>query len=337
MKLALRVFISLVFLMSLVVFKSSAFAQLIKLRTGYSGTAGEQLPLWIAKETGIFEKNGLDVQLIYITGGSIVLMALISGNVPISQLSGTGVISSVLAGSDAVVVAGGITSLSYALMGAPNIKSPQQLKGGIVAISRFGGASDFTARYALEKIGINPSKDVSYVQIGGSNDRLLALETGRVQAAPFDPPIRFIAEKKGMSMLADVAKLGLVIQHTSVASTRKFVKEHPDVIRRYVKSQVEAVHRIYTDKEATIKTLSKYIGISVDRDVLERTRETFINEQVLSKKQYPSLEGIKMVLSQLADTNPKARAAQPEAFADLSFVRELDQSGYIDALYKQSR
>jgi ABC-type nitrate/sulfonate/bicarbonate transport system substrate-binding protein len=134
-----------------------------------------------------------------------------------------------------------------------------------------------------------------------------------------------------MNILADLPKLGLVYQHTSAATTRKYIREHPDIVRRYVKSQMEAVHRIYTDKEATLKALAKYIGRSIDRDVLEKTRENLLNEAVLPRKQYPSLEGIKTILT----TEVKGKPAKPEDFADSSFVKELDQSGYIDALYKK--
>jgi len=137
---------------------SSASAQLIKLNVGYSAISGEQLPAWIAKETRIFEKNGLDVQLIYFTGGTTAVLALVSGEVPISQVAGPAVVNSALAGSDIIMVAAGATSLDYWLMSQPAIKKPEQLKGGSVAISRFGTASDFVARYALDKIGLTPGR-----------------------------------------------------------------------------------------------------------------------------------------------------------------------------------
>jgi hypothetical protein len=131
-----------------------------------------------------------------------------------------------------------------------------------------------------------------------------------------------------MSVLADVAKLGLVVQHTCVATTRRYANDQADVVRRYVKSQVEAVHKIYTDRETSIKVLSKYHGHGIDRDILEKTWEGFLSEVVLPKKQYPSLEGIKTVLALLGETDAKARTAKPEAFADSRFIRELDQSGH---------
>ena len=308
-----------------------ANAQLFRINVGYSAISGDQLTAWVAKEAGIFQKNGLDVQLIYFTGGTTAVMALVSADTPVSQVAGSAVVNSVLAGSDAVIVAGGITSLNYYLMARPNIKTAEQLKGGSVAISRFGSSSDFIARYALSKIGLTPGKDVTIVQIGSTPARVDATLAGRVQATVINPPASIIAEKRGMTVLADLPKLGLVYQHTGAATTRKYVREHPDVIRRYVKSQVEAVHRIYTDKETSIQVLSKYFGRGVERDVLEKSYENLLNERVLPKKQDPSLEGLKTILA----SEVKGKSAKPEDFADLTFTRELDQSGYVDGLYKK--
>ena len=318
-----------------ILLSSSASAQLAKLNVGDSAISAEQLPAWIARETGIFEKNGLNVQLIYFTGGTTAVQALVSGEVPISQVAGPAVVNSALAGSDITIVGGGATSLDYWLMSRPEIKRPEQLKGGSVAISAFGTASDFVARYALEKIGLTPGKDVAIVQVGGVPDRLGALLVGKIEAAVLVPPSMFIGQKKGLNILADVSKLGLPFQYTGVATSRRFIREHPDTVRRYSKSQLEAVHRIYTDKETSLKVLTNYFRGNVERDILEKSWELLIVGNMLPKKQYPSLEGLKLILAPLAEKNPKARAAKPEDFADLSFIDELDRSGYADSLYKK--
>ena len=288
-----------------------ASAQLTRLNVGYSAISGDQLPAWVAKEARIFQKNGLDVQLIYFTGGTTAVLALVSGEVPISQVAGPAVVNSALAGSDVIMVAGGATSLDYWLMSRPEIKKAEQLKGGSVAISRFGTASDFVARYALDKIGLTPGKDVALVQIGGVPDRLGAVLAGRVQATVINPPASFVGQKKGLNILADVAKLGLAFQHTGVATSRRFNREQPDIVRRYVRSQVEAVHRIYTDKETSLKVLRKYFGGNVERDILEKTWELLTEENMLPKRQYPTLEGLKMILAPLTEKDAKARAAKP--------------------------
>jgi NitT/TauT family transport system substrate-binding protein len=220
-------------------------------------------------------------------------------------------------------------------MGKPGVKTAEQLKGGTVAISRFGSATDTIARFALKKIGLNPGKDVTLVQVGSGPDRLSAALTGRVAASVVNPPSSFIAEKKGLAIIADVAKMGLVFQHTGAATTRKYIKEHPDTVRRYVRAHVEAVHKMWTDKEATIKALSHYMGSGLDRETLEKSYENVMTEAMYPKKQYPSLEGLKTVLDDIAERDPRAKTAKPEQFVDMSFIRELDQSGFIDALYKK--
>ena len=325
--------LTICFLLAAVFSTGLSYAQMTRISVGYSAISGDALPAWLAKDTGIFEKNGLDVQLVFFTGGTTAVMALVSADTPITQLAGAAVVNSVLAGSDAALVAGGVTSLNYYLLARPDIKTPEQLKGGSVAISRFGSSSDFIARYALQKIGLTPGKDVTIVQIGSTTARVDAALSGRVQATVVNPPASIIAQKRGMNMLADLPKLGLVYQHTAVATTRKYIREHPDIVRRYVKSQVEAVHRIYTDKEASVRAFARFIGRTVDRDVLEKTWENLLSEAVLPKKQYPSLEGIKTILA----TEAKGKPGKPEDFVDSTFVKELDQSGFTDGLYKKAR
>jgi NitT/TauT family transport system substrate-binding protein len=246
-------------------------------------------------------------------------------------LAGPAVVNSVMAGSDATLIAGGVTSLNYYLLTRPDIKTPEQLKGGSVAISRFGSSSDFIARYALSKIGLTPGKDVTIVQIGSTTARVDAAMTGRVHGTVVNPPASIIAQKRGMNTLADLPKLGLIYQHTAVATSKKYIRENRDIVRRYVKSQIEAVQRIYTDKETSVRALGRFIGRTVEREILEKTWENLLSESVLPKKQYPSVEGLKTILA----SEPKAKSHNPEDYFDASFVRELDQSGYTDGLYKK--
>jgi NitT/TauT family transport system substrate-binding protein len=327
---------ALVSLLFFPVLSSITHAQLTRLNVGYSAISADQLPAWIAKDTGIFAKNGLDVQLIFFTGGTTAILALVSGDVPITQVSGPGLVNSVLAGSDAVFVAAGMTSLNYVLMGKPGIKTGEQLRGGTLAISRFGSATDSIARFALRKIGLTPGKDVTIVQVGSGPERLSSVLTGRVTASVINPPSSFVAEKRGLAVIADVAQMGLVFQHTGVATTRRFIREHTDTVRRYVKSHVEAVHRLWTDKETTIRVLGKYMGSGVDREILEKSRDNVLTEALYPKKQYPSLEGLKTVIEDIAERDPRAKSAKPEQFVDFSFIKELDQSGFIDNLYKKN-
>src|SRR5262249_10894038 len=227
---------------------SVASAQTTKMTVGYSNIAAGSLPAWISKESGIFRKNGLDVQLVYFRTSAV--MALLSRETPISQVGGPGIVNANLRGSDAVMIAGGVVTSEWWLMTRPNIRTAEQLKGGSVAISLFGGAPDFMTRIALKRLGLTAVKDVAFLQIGGLPERLSALETGKVQATMLPTPDNFMAQKRGFYNLVSVR---LPYQSAGVATTRRFIRESPDSVRRYVRSQIEAVHRIKTDREAAIK------------------------------------------------------------------------------------
>src|SRR5438445_6936161 len=311
-------------------FCSVASAQLTKLTVGSNTLSGSGLPAWMAKDAGIFRKNGLDVQIVYFRSGTITAMALVARETPIGQVTGPPIVNAGLKGADAVMIAEGNVVSEYWLMSRPEIKTAEQLKGGSVAIATFGEQADFISRIALQRLGLTPGKDVTIVQIGTIPERLSALATGKVQAAMLNSPDNFRAEKRGYHNLVSVR---LPYQVVGVATTRTFIRENPDIVRKYVKSQVEAVHRIKTDRETGKKVLVKYLG-SQDKEILERTYDLTSSDNKLSPKQYPTLEGLKNILEPLAETDSKAKASKPEDFADMRFIKELDESGFIDDLYK---
>src|SRR5262245_34750652 len=168
---------------------SIASAQLTKVPVGYSAIAAGHLPAWVAKDAGIFAKNGLDVQLVYFRAGTTAAMSLLSRQTPISQLGGPAIVSANLRGADTVLIAGGFVITEWWLMTRPEIKTAEQLKGGSAAIALFGGLGDFMTRIALKRLGLTPVKDVALLQIGGNAERLSALETGQVKAVIVPPPI----------------------------------------------------------------------------------------------------------------------------------------------------
>jgi len=143
-------------------------------------------------------------------------------------------------------------------------------------------------------------------------------------------PDNVAAQKRGFYSLMNVR---LPYQGVGVSTTRTFIRENPDIVRRYVKSQIEAVHRFKTDREGGIRVLAKYLA-SADKEILERTYDDISSDEKVPPKQYPSLEGIKNILGPLAETDPKAKTAKPEDFVDMRFIKELDESGFIDDLYK---
>ena len=311
-------------------FLSVAFAQPTQITVGYSSTASAELPAWLAKETGIFAKNGLDVQLVYFRGGTIATMALLARQTPISQGSGQASVNAALRGADTAMVAGGLVDTEWWLLTRSDIKSAEQLKGGTLAISPFGGLAESMTRIALKRLGLTPVKDIAFVQVSGLQERLFALETGKVQGAMLPTPYKFVGQKRGFHNLVSVS---LAYQSTGVATTRTIIRENPDLVRRYVKSQIEAIHRIKTDRDTALKILVKYLGLQ-DNDILAKSYDELSSDDKFPPKQYPTLEGIRNILEPLAQTDPKAKAAKPEDFADMRFVKELDDSGFTTDLYK---
>jgi ABC-type nitrate/sulfonate/bicarbonate transport system substrate-binding protein len=315
------------------IFAANASAQGTKLTVSYSADTPGQLSAWMAKETGIYSKNGLDVQLIRATG-NVAVMALLSGEVGIGVMGGASVIESNLRGSDSVMIASGQVITDYVLVAQSKMKTAEQLKGGILGVASLSGSSVTASRFALRKLGLDADKDVSIIVVGGTPDRLIALQTGRIQATLLSPPTSIVAEREGFTFLTDVGDLPF--PYNSLASTRRFVRENPETVRKYIKSHIEAVHRLKTDRETGIKVLGKYLRRS-DRYLLEKSYDASVADNILPRKQYPSLPAIKTVLEMLSERTPKARSTKPEEFFDVRFIKELDDSGFIDNLYRRQR
>ena len=311
---------------------SGAWPQAKKIKVGYSSDAPGSLVTWLARETGIFAKNGLDADLVR-TRTTIGVMALLSGELDFIQASGPVVLESTLRGSDLVYIAGGMATLDFIFMSQPEIKTAEMLKGGVVGLASIRGASLVATEFALQKLSLN-SKDVKFIVIGGTPERLISMRNKRLQATLLSPPTSIVAEREGFNVLADVGALGLPFLHNGIAASRRFVRDNPDTARRYVKAQVEAVHLMKTDRKTSVAVLGKYLRQTANKEILERSYELSSTDDKYSRKQYPSLPGIQTVLDAIADENPKAKSARPEQFVDTRFIKELDDSGYIDSLYK---
>ena len=311
---------------------TGAGSQAKKIKVGYSSDAPGSLVTWLAREAGIFAKNGLDADLVR-TRTTIGVMALLSGELDFIQASGPVVLESALRGSDLVYIAGGMATLDFIFMSQPEIKTAEMLKGGVVGLASIRGASLVATEFALQKLGLN-TKDVKFIVIGGTPERLISMRNKRLQATLLSPPTSIVAEREGFNVLADVGALGLPFLHNGIAASRRFVRDNPETARRYVKAQVEAVHLMKTDRKTSVAVLGKYLRQTANKEILERSYELSSTDDKYSRKQYPSLPGIQTVLDAIADENPKAKSARPEQFVDIRFIKELDDSGYIDGLYK---
>jgi NitT/TauT family transport system substrate-binding protein len=309
-----------------------AAGPLEKLTIAYSSISGNMAPLWITQERGFFRKYGLDVQLVFIESGSTTVQSLISKDVAFAQMAGAAVVQSHLRGSDVVMIAGVINTLTFKFYVDKNITQPEQLKGKSVAVTRFGSSTDFALRYALERYGLAPEKDVAIVQAGSMPAIFAQLESGWIQGAMLSAPFTLRARNMGFPMLADLQMLGLEYQHTGLATTQALIKSRPDLVQNVMKAYVEGIHYYKTHRADSMTVLAKYLK-TTDNAVLNEIYDD-IGLTLTPEKPYPTLRGIEIMLRELAGKDPKARPARPEEFVNLQFIKELDSSGFIDRLYK---
>lgn len=303
-----------------------------KVVIGYSGISPSQAPAWVAQEHGFFKRNGLDAQLLFIEGGSRTVQTLISGDVVAAQVAGSSVLQSNLQGSGIVMVAGFLNTMDYKLIVSREITRPDQLRGKTVAVSRIGSSSDFATRYALEKYGLTPDKDVAFVQIGSQPARFSALEAGRIQGVMIAVPLTAKAKKMGFNILADLQMLGLEYQHTGLAVSQNVIKTQPELVRSILKAFVESIHFMKTHRKESIAVLSKHLR-SDDMEALDEAYDSIV-QSLIPEKPYPTIKGIQIMLREMGIKETAARTAKPEQFVDLTFIKELDSSGFIDRLYK---
>jgi len=315
-------------------FTVEAAQKMEKVSIAYSSLSGNMAPLWAAYEGGFFRKYGLDVQMVFISSGSRVVQAMMSGDVPIAQVAGASVLQSNLQGGDAVMIAGVVNTLIFQLYVDKKITQPEQLKGKVVAVSRFGSSTDFAMRYALDKYGLAPEKDVTILQLETQPAMLTALQAGKIQGAMLSSPTNLRAKKLGLRMLADLQMLGLEYQHTGLATTRSLIKSRPELVRNIMMAYVEGIHYYKTHRKEALAILGKYLKTE-DAEILTDTYES-IGLTLIPEKPYPTLRGIQIMLRELTAKEPKAQSAKPEQFVDLTFVKELDASGFIDKLYQQA-
>jgi len=311
---------------------SSALAQATRIKVGYSSIGVGQSLVWVAKEAGLFKENGLDVQLIFIGSSSIVTQAVIAGDVPIAIMSGSTAISSQLAGADLVIAASTKKDPAQAfLVTAKGISQPSQLRGKKLAVSRLGASSDFILRVILKKIGLVPDKDVAIIQVGSSPIRMAALANGVADGTALTFEEMMVAKKMGFNVMLNLMDFGVEALNSDVVTTRRYIRESRDTVQRFIKGIIKGVSFFAGNKKFSMDVIARYTK-SNDAEKIEYGYDYVA--KIFLKKPYPPIKGIQLALEEIGERNPAARTANPEQFIDVSMVKELDQSGYIDALYK---
>jgi ABC-type nitrate/sulfonate/bicarbonate transport system substrate-binding protein len=295
-----------------------------------SVSPGSSSIIWVAKDARIFEKHGLDATVIFISGSVRGIQAILAGEIPIGEGGGPGLTSARLAGGDVIAIAGNVNVLPYYLVAQPGIKKPEELKGKIGGNHIAGTTAEFALRVGLKRLGLDPLKDVNLRVIGGSLDRMIALQKGMVNFTVVTEPGKAMAEKLGFPTVVDMAALQIPFPQNGVYTSTRLIRENPDLVRRYMRAYVEAIHFYKTHKEESIKISQKYSRLD-DRKAQEETWQW--HTRYIPDAPYPPLEGYQLILQDLAAANPKAAQANAKDYIDAHFVKELEDSGFIKKLY----
>jgi NitT/TauT family transport system substrate-binding protein len=269
--------------------------------------------------------------MVLLVGAPLGVTAMLAGETPIIHTGASAVITSNLTGSGAVLIAGSVNRFPYVLFANDQIKRIEDLKGKKFGVSRIGSADNAAAQTVFSRYGLK-GDDVGYLTIGSVPARLAAMQSNIIQATLLQPPETLKAKELGVKALLDFTKLDVEWQQNGVAVTRDYIKKKPDTIRRFMRAYVEAGVYNLTNPKGAQKVLQKYLSIKDDKAIEESYNE--IVAKLTRRVPYPTEPGIQIFLDQLKATNPKAAQAKPSDFTDVSFLRELESSGYIDKLPK---
>jgi ABC-type nitrate/sulfonate/bicarbonate transport system substrate-binding protein len=304
--------------------------KLDRIRIGGGSTSATQMSMWLAKEGNFYEKHGLTVEAISIPGSSLALQAMLAGELPIIQLGGAASLQANLSGADTVIIATIVKRFLFWIYSRPEIGRMEELKGKIFGTTRFGTLSDLASRFALRSYAIDPERDITMVQTGGPAETVTAIATGKIHAAALSPPATLQAKKVKLKELLDMSKLDAEYHINGVVTTRRYLKTNEDTVRRFMRAYVEGAARGQRDKNFALKAMGKTFRTD-DRELLEESYDLIIKPNFVIPP-HPSLPGIASLLRGLEQTQPKAKGAKPEDFADSRIVRELEQSGFIKSV-----
>ena len=318
---------ALTILMLLVSTTPNAFAQTSPtIYVGLVSITPTNAPVLAGVDGGFFEKYGLDVKPLVMSGSSTAIASMLSGEMSFITIAGSGIINAHLAGSDAVMIAGTVNYAPYELVVSKEIKRIEDLTGKKLGIARFGGSADFLARWALERYGLKPGKDVVILQSGGNPERLAAVEQGAIQATLLEQSFAYRAHKDGLKTILDYSTVGLDYQHSGIGATKSYIEKNHDLTIRFLKGMIEGIHQMKRDRAFGTKVIERHLRVK-DPETLRIAYD--YNVPTLPNVPYVNLKGMKFLLDTIAESNPKADKVKPEDVGDNGAVREIESSGFI--------
>ncbi|HLN85534.1 MAG TPA: ABC transporter substrate-binding protein [Candidatus Limnocylindrales bacterium] len=311
---------------------AAELSSLRKIRVAITSISGSMVPPWAANEAGIFKKYGLQVEVIATPSGIQGTNALIANEISFLQIAGGTTTGAAVGGADLKIVATMTATLVLNLAVRPEIEKPEQLRGKNIGISRFGTSLHTGARLAAKHYGLEPGKDVHIVEIGAGDWIVGAMQGNRVQAGVFGYPATSRAVKFGNRVMLHLPSLNIPYASTGVSTRGDIIRDDPDLVRRYLSAQIEAIALMKKDRPFTLKVLSKYLRTD-DMDLLNESYDIQI-AKYMQKTPLPTAEAVRSVLEELTERNPKAKDLDPHKFFDDRFVRQLQAEDFIEALYR---
>jgi len=291
-----------------------------KVAASYPGIAGYNIPFWVALDGGEFKKSGLAVDPVMISGGSKSMQALLSGGLDFAHVSGGVSVQANLSGADVTILATAANSMSAGVIAAKDVKTFQDLRGKRIGIASFGGNNDIGLRFAFKKNGINPDKEVTFLQMGGERNRLTALERGAITATIMSPPGLFVAEALGYNRLGDLNAMGMRYPELSIVGRKRDLKERRDLVRRYLRAYLESVRVMKGNRDLTVRVIEKYIHVGSKAEAL-KTYDYFVKS--ISDTLRTEREGITEFLATLETKMPGVSKRNPNEFIDESVLEEV--------------
>lgn len=300
-------------------------ARAAPLRIAYSAISGAMSSLWVAQEAGYFKREGLDTELLYIGGGSLLIQSMISGDVPFAYGPSVPVINASLRGAELVLIGNTGNSLVFSIMSRPEIKHPSQLKGKKVGVTRIGGSTDWALDAAFTQWGLD-RREITVIQTGGMPEGLAGLIAGGLDAVVLSPPSNFRGAKAGMHELVDVGQLKISFPNTPLSASGSFIKSNRDIALRFLRGFTQGLSRLRTDKEFSMKVLSKYTKVT-DPETLAQLHHTYAVRYSGDRIPYVRAEGVEEILKRTA--GKEAREAKAGDFIDNSLLKDLEQNGWF--------
>lgn len=294
----------------------------------YGGHAGFQSAVWVAKDLKIFDKNGLDVEVIMITGSARSVAALIGGSTQFATGSATGPLAAAIKGSDIKILAASYNKFPYAFVVKPDIRTPKDLRGKKVNILNYGGSNDLALQLALKEWGMKLS-DLQVIVGGDAPTRMGSLMAGRTDATILSPPHLTIAVKSGYRVLADMGDMSANFAQSTLNVKGSFLKDNRDVVKRFLRSYGEAIHVIRTQRDKTMNVFAKRMRID-DPETVRTTYEYFAPR--FSFPPRVDLTGVRDTLNFYAEQNPDFKNHRAEEFVDHSLMDELAKEGFFKKL-----